>query len=57
MESGLYLMHIYHDADCPRLNGGECNCEPEVVPPEKVTKTNLDVVVEDIVRKARQGIN
>ncbi len=26
----LVEVAVLHDDDCPRLRGGECNCEPDV---------------------------
>ena len=26
-----YVVHAYHDPDCPFLLGGECRCAPDVV--------------------------
>jgi len=27
---GVYMIKILHDDDCPKLQGGECVCDPEI---------------------------
>ena len=30
LQPGLAAIEIRHDDDCPRLTGGECDCDPEI---------------------------
>lgn len=32
---GVYSVTVAHDDDCPRLSGGDCNCEPIAMMPKK----------------------
>lgn len=45
--SGVYIIDVYHAADCPKLRGGVCACRASVRPARAVTfaadKHNLSV--------------
>jgi hypothetical protein len=27
---GVFVLEYQHDADCPCLSGGQCNCDPDI---------------------------
>ena len=34
---GVYVVDVYHDANCPQLRGGACTCRAKVGPARAVT--------------------
>jgi len=52
---GVRMVAVYHNNDCPKLNGGECTCDAEIEVSERITDENSPEIAQRMVRQQKWG--